>query len=172
MGLFTKQLHRRSATLAHWSTPPRCRASPTGFWRPRSAPAVGVCIEISSRVSEGSRTLTFCVTGRRACHVHHRHHRHHKADIVGLEHVQQERSAFEVRNFSLEARDDRPFHHRASEARVNQSSYPLRTGRLSDQSIGHRSLPLNGQEENRTPRTDFARISRPLGTCLPGEAFQ
>ena len=28
-------------------------------------------------------------------------------------------------------------------------------------------LRFSGQEENRTPRTDLARISRPLGTCLP-----
>ena len=31
-----------------------------------------------------------------------------------------------------------------------------------------RSTQFSGQEENRTPRTDLARISRPLGTCLPG----
>ena len=29
---------------------------------------------LSVRVSEGSRTLTFCFTGRRAYHVHHGHH--------------------------------------------------------------------------------------------------
>ena len=111
---------------------------------------------ITSRVSGGTRTHTSWFTARRAEPLHH-------GQAVNCSSLTSSPTRVRTWNTSLEAKDDRPFHHRAINLSANtaegmgvERTRPLRVARFSKPArptiSGYLPFQWTGWESNPTHR--------------------